>query len=75
MKQLKLYDRVLEISKEMKYLEITKEIYWRKHVDLTITKALRVFGMCKSAYGKTWGLNLRVFGMDLYHDSKTHHNV
>lgn len=56
MQQLKLYGKVLEVSKDVKYLGVTldKELNWKKHVDLIITKALRVFGMCRSAYGKTW---------------------
>ncbi|XP_061729791.1 uncharacterized protein LOC133534609 [Cydia pomonella] len=62
MEQLKLYGRVLEMSDEVKYLGVTldKELNWRKHVELTTTKALRVFGMCRTAYGKTWGLNPKV---------------
>lgn len=62
MKQLKLYGRALETSNDVKYLGVTldKELNWKKHADLTITKALRVFGMCRSAYGKTWGLNPKV---------------
>jgi ribonuclease HI len=60
--QIKLYGRVLELSSEVKYLGVTldKKLNWKKHTDLTITKALRVFGMCRSAYGKTWGLNPKV---------------
>lgn len=62
MQQLKLYGRVLEMSNDVKYLGVTldKELNWKKHVDHNITKALRVFGMCRSAYGKTWGLNPKV---------------
>ena len=62
LRPLWLYGKQLQWATEVKYLGVTldKELTWRAHADNTIAKALRVLGMCRSAYGKTWGLKPKV---------------
>ena len=62
LKTLTLYDTQLKWCTEAKYLGMTldKELSWNIHVKNTTAKALRVFAMCRSTYGKTWGLKPRV---------------
>ncbi|KAL0820148.1 hypothetical protein ABMA28_005307 [Loxostege sticticalis] len=59
---LTLYGQQLAWSKEVKYLGLTldKELSWSKHQYNITMKALRVFGMCRTAYGKTWGLKPKI---------------
>ena len=62
LKTLTLYDTQLKWCTEAKYLGMTldKELSWNIHVKNTTAKALRVFAMCRSTYGKTWGLKPKV---------------
>lgn len=62
MQSVKMYDKELQLSNEVKYLGIIldKQLNWKKQSEYTMAKATRVFGMCRSAYGKTWGLNPKV---------------
>ncbi|XP_028161440.1 uncharacterized protein LOC114353581 [Ostrinia furnacalis] len=59
---LYLYGKQITWTNEVKYLGVIldKELTWRKHQDTVIAKAMRVLGMCRGAYGKTWGLSPRV---------------
>jgi hypothetical protein len=35
-------------------------VSWKKQVDNAISKAYRAFWMCRSTFGKTWGLKQKV---------------
>ena len=62
LKTLSLYGTQLKWATEVKYLGLTldKELTWSTHAKNSMAKAIKVFAMCRSTYGKTWGLKPKV---------------
>jgi ribonuclease HI len=58
LKPLKLFNSIVNYSKEAKYLGVILDtrLNWEAHLNYILNKTIRSFWACKSMVGKTWGL-------------------
>jgi ribonuclease HI len=59
--RLTLFGTELIETNEVKYLGIVldKKLTWKPHLEDRLKKSYRIFGQCRRAVGKTWGLRPR----------------
>jgi hypothetical protein len=57
-----LFNKMIQLSSEVKYLGLTldKGLTWKKQLDKAISKAYKAFWTCRGTFGKTWGLKPKV---------------
>lgn len=54
-----IFGEKIPLKEEVKYLGVIldQKLNWSNHISYKIDKCLRVFWSCRTAIGKTWGLN------------------
>jgi hypothetical protein len=62
LKEPSLFNKRIQLSSEVKYLEITldKGLTWKKQLDKAINKSYKAFWTCRGTFGKTWGRKRKV---------------
>jgi hypothetical protein len=70
-----LFNKMIQLSSEVKYLGITldKGLTWEKQLDKVINSVYKAFWTCRGKFGKTWGLKPKLIHiLDIHCGSKTH---